>query len=90
MRLDCGLVERVDDFALGESTGRADLFGDIVDGGEVSPREEELRTFTRKRASNGTADGASRCVNDGDLVLEQHCSLLAPFALDVRLRHSAQ
>jgi hypothetical protein len=70
--LDGPLVERVDSGRLGHAAPRDDLIGDGLQLGHVASCQEEPGSLACERSGHGAADGASGCVDDCGLVLEQH------------------
>ena len=70
--IDGMLVQRVDDRRRGGSAGPDDVLGEHFERSQVAAGEEQPRSLPGEGVGDRPADGASRPVDDGNLVLEQH------------------
>ena len=71
--VDCLLVERIDLRNLGVAACRGDFCGDAVQLCDRAACKEDLRSLTSKDTRHRTADRTTASVDNGVLVVKQHC-----------------
>src|SRR5215211_7223972 len=76
--VDGVLVDGIDLRRLGHSSSRADLLGHLLEALEGTTGKVDLRSFAGEGAGSCATDRASRPVDHGVLVFEQHSSPPSP------------